>query len=106
MGGSVSVVLARVVRGTVRLDALTVPQGATVAQALAQAARGGLLGSADLEGGAVAIYGRRRGPDEPLHDGDRIEICGPLTADPKEARQRRVATRRAAAPRDKWRGSG
>jgi len=102
--GPVSVALARVVEGAVRLDALTLAEGATIADALAQAVRGGLLESADLADNEVAVFGRRCAPDEVLHDGDRIELLGPLLVDPKEARQRRVAIRRAAAPKNKWRG--
>jgi len=73
---------------------------------VARAVRSRLLSSEDLAGSEIAIFGRRRGPDEVLHEGDRIEVLGPLLVDPKEARQRRVASRRAAAPRDKWRGAG
>jgi len=100
---SISVVLARVAEGAVRMDALTLPAGTTLAQALAEAVRRRIVAAADIDVQAVAVFGRRRGPHEVLHDGDRIELPGPLSVDPKVARQRRVAHRRAAAPKDKWR---
>ena len=100
---SISVVLARVAEGAVRMDALTLPAGTTLAQALAEAVRRGIIAAADIDPQAVAVFGRRRSPREALHDGDRIELPGPLSVDPKVARQRRVTHRRAAAPRDKWR---
>ncbi len=39
---------------------------------------------------AVGIFGRRVAPDDPLADGDRVEVYRPLRADPKEARRRRA----------------
>lgn len=38
----------------------------------------------------LASYGQLRGIDEPLGDGQRIEILRPLQADPKEARRRKA----------------
>jgi putative ubiquitin-RnfH superfamily antitoxin RatB of RatAB toxin-antitoxin module len=100
---SITVVLARAEEGEVRMDEFALPPGATLAQALEEAVRRRIIAAADLAGNAVAVFGRRRDPDEVLHDGDRIELLGPLSVDPKEARQRRVAHRRAAAPKDRWR---
>ena len=102
---SVSVVVARVIEGAVRMDSLTLPAGTTIAQALEEAVRRQIVMAADLAGNGIAVFGRRRAPDETLRDGDRIELVGPLCADPKEARHRRVAHRRAAAPKDKWRAA-
>jgi len=39
---------------------------------------------------AVGIFGRRVGWDDPVADGDRVEIYRPLRVDPKEARRRRA----------------
>lgn len=65
---------------------LTLEAGATVGAAL-EAAGVGLPQ-------AVGIFGRRVALDAPLADGDRVEIYRALRADPKEARRRRVLSRR------------
>ena len=74
---------------------LHLPAGSTVAQAV-QAS--GLL--ADLDEATRAslgygIWGRRASADTPLQEGDRIEICRPLLADPKQARRARFANQGA-----------
>ena len=67
---------------------LSVPQGATVRDALEKS---GLL---PLARGKVGIFGRVVRSDTPLKPGDRVEIYRPLAADPKEARRRRATRRR------------
>ena len=64
--------------------ALTLPAGATVAQAI----RASGIVDADLN--AVGIFGRRVPPATRLADGDRVEIYRPLALDPKEQRRRRA----------------
>ena len=83
----------------VRLESLTVPGGIALGDALVAAvARGTVPASVVGDVGMrVAVFGRLRPPDYPLVAGDRIELLGPLQVDPKEARARRVALRRAAA---------
>jgi hypothetical protein len=74
--------------------ALQLPPGSTVGAAIdASAIRAAVaeLGSGALE---VGVYGNRRAPDDPLHDGDRVEVYRPLTIDPKQARRIRVEVRR------------
>ena len=44
----------------------------------------------DLQRYKVGIYGRLVPLDQPLENGDRVEIYRPLIADPKEARRRRA----------------
>lgn len=64
---------------------ITLPDGATVADAVAAS---GL----SLEGiDGYAIHGERAAADDPLADGDRVELLRPLLLDPKEARRRRAA---------------
>ena len=60
------------------------PEGATVAEAIAAAGLtpGGHVG--------VAVYGDIAAADQRLRDGDRVELLRPLTIDPKEARRRRA----------------
>jgi putative ubiquitin-RnfH superfamily antitoxin RatB of RatAB toxin-antitoxin module len=44
----------------------------------------------DLARQAVGVYGERVALAARVHDGDRVEICRALLADPKEARRRRA----------------
>jgi putative ubiquitin-RnfH superfamily antitoxin RatB of RatAB toxin-antitoxin module len=89
---------------------LTLPGGSTVAAALAQgdvAARiraSGPLppGQGPLDGLSVAVFGRPVGPDDPLHDHDRVELLPPLRVDPKVARQRRAEHRRRESGERRW----
>ncbi|WP_434030713.1 RnfH family protein [[Pseudomonas] boreopolis] len=61
------------------------PEGAVVADAVEAAALdpGG-------ESRACAIHGVLARTDQPLRDGDRLELLRPLLVDPKEARRRRA----------------
>ena len=69
---------------------LTLPIGATVAQALEAA---GFTPEALVMRGidGLALHGVRTTPEAVLRDGDRIELLRPLVADPKDARRRRAA---------------
>jgi uncharacterized protein len=58
------------------------PAGATVRDALSAAGY-------DLTN-AVGIFGKRVTLDQPLAEGDRVEIYRPLAMDPKEARRLRA----------------
>ncbi len=70
----------------VRSAALTLPAGATVADAL-RASR--LLEGPDLDKLQAGIWGRTARLDERLRDGDRVELTRALSIDPKEARRLR-----------------
>jgi hypothetical protein len=72
------------------LKTLQLPAGARVADALRAAALDPDFAGVDLENSALGIFGKLVRGDEPLRDGDRIEIYRPLAADPKEARRARV----------------
>jgi hypothetical protein len=74
---------------------LIVPDGTTVAQAIARA--GVCLRHPEIELGRnpVAIYGRAVRLDTVLCDRDRVEILRPLRADPKESRRLRATLGRA-----------
>lgn len=69
---------------------LTLPAGATVAQALAQSKNDARFAEIDLRLDAIGIFGRRCEASRVLQDGDRIEIYRPLSGDPKEIRRRRA----------------
>ncbi|MFT4249164.1 MAG: RnfH family protein [Pseudomonas sp.] len=62
-------------------------EGALVADALRAAAL-----DLDGESRACAIHGLLARPEQPLRDGDRLELLRPLLIDPKEARRRRAKT--------------
>lgn len=68
---------------------LSVAEGATVAEALAQARE--QLGLTLPDGHAVGIYGQPCGLDHVPVEGDRIELYRALPADPRVARRARVA---------------
>jgi putative ubiquitin-RnfH superfamily antitoxin RatB of RatAB toxin-antitoxin module len=90
--------------------ALRVPAGSTVEQALAAsgiarsvAAAGCVPGAqGPLDALSVAVHGRAVGPQDRLHEHDRIELLPPLTVDPKVARQRRADHRRRLAGERRW----
>lgn len=69
---------------------LTLPAGATVADALAAVADRSPFDGLDLDGAPVGVFGDRVERGRPLEDGDRVEIYRPLAIDPREARRRRV----------------
>ncbi|MBU6271326.1 MAG: RnfH family protein [Betaproteobacteria bacterium] len=77
---------------------LDVPAGCRLADAVAAACGAGLPAAVAADPGVgVAVFGRLRGPDHALVAGDRVELLGPLRVDPKVARERRVAHKRAQA---------
>jgi putative ubiquitin-RnfH superfamily antitoxin RatB of RatAB toxin-antitoxin module len=77
--------------GLVAVQALDVPDGSTVADAIA---RSGLPARLDLSTTvSYAIHGQRALPETPLADGDRVEILRPLVADAKAVRRARAAGR-------------
>jgi len=74
--------------GHIDQQTLSLPAGATVADALRES---GVLGrhalaAADLK---VGIWARKVDLQTPLREHDRVELYRPLTADPKEARRLR-----------------
>jgi putative ubiquitin-RnfH superfamily antitoxin RatB of RatAB toxin-antitoxin module len=73
------------------------PEGATVADAVAQS---GFAMHYGLDPAALgfAIFGERAGANAPLADGDRVELTRPLVADPKAARARQARATPAAKP--------
>ena len=76
--------------GELRRASLRLPEGTTVAQAIAQC---GWALPVDIR---VGVWGRLRELTEVLRDRDRIELCRPLKVDPMEARRQRHRSQRAA----------
>jgi uncharacterized protein len=78
---------------------LTLPAGATIAVALAEARAGlddGRLDPpVDWQGAAVGLWGIRCSRSAVPREGDRIEVYRELEADPRQRRRQRVRTSRA-----------
>lgn len=74
--------------------ALRVNEGATVADAIRASGILETFPEIDLARNRVGIYANLVRPDQPLRDGDRVEIYRPLNTDPKEARRNRTARAR------------
>lgn len=72
------------------LQALCVPAGATIAEAIARSGVQTAAPEIDLATCRVGLYGKRKSLDTALRDHDRIEIYRGLLADPKDARRKRV----------------
>lgn len=73
---------------------LSLPVGATVADALQRAAEAGFAPAAAASVERLAIFGRLVQPGMPLRGGERIELLRPLQADPKQRRRERAGGRR------------
>lgn len=75
---------------------LRLPEGSTVADALA--ASGIFARHPELDAGecAVGVWGRVADRGQALRNRDRVEIYRPLTADPKQLRRRRAQAQRKA----------
>lgn len=70
--------------------ALEVAPGTTLRGAIEQSGVLERCPEIDLARDGVGVFGRQRGLDEPVGDGDRVEIYRPLPVDPKEMRRRRA----------------
>lgn len=74
---------------SVFLRDVTVPQGATLEQAVAQSGLLQEMPEVDLAAMQVGIYAKKKTLATVLREHDRIEIYRPLIADPKNARRRK-----------------
>ena len=72
------------------LQRLTLPEGATVSDAIHASGLLELRTDIDLSKNKVGIYSRPVKLTDVLQDGDRVEIYRPLIADPKELRRQRA----------------
>lgn len=79
--------------------------GATLADAVRSS---GLIGQYGLDPAMLkfALFGTRADGGTRLADGDRVEILGPLVADPKVSRARRARARPPGKPFDRQRREG
>lgn len=92
--------------GEVQSRWLELPAQATLGEALAGIEDRRLRDALTAGRLAAAVFGELRPAGDPLTPGDRIELIEGLRVDPKIARQRRVAVRRAQAARAKGQGGG
>ena len=72
------------------LHDLTVPEGATLQEAIRQSGVLVAMPEIDLATCRVGVYGKLKNLDAVLNEGDRVEIYRSLIADPKESRRRRA----------------
>jgi putative ubiquitin-RnfH superfamily antitoxin RatB of RatAB toxin-antitoxin module len=68
---------------------VTLPEGATVRDAIAASGLRELRPGIDWRACGAGIWGRKAGPEHVLRDGDRVEVYRPLLVDPKLARRER-----------------
>jgi hypothetical protein len=69
------------------LKTLELPQGATVAEAVARSGLQALFGDVDLDQLDVGIWGRVTERSRVLQADDRVELYRPLARDPRDARR-------------------
>lgn len=77
-------------QGSAYCVVLTLPEGSHVRDALHASGLARAHPDAPCVEGHVGIHARLVTLDAPLADGDRIEVCRPLTQDPREARRQRA----------------
>ena len=80
--------------GQVDEVSLSLPAGATVADALQASGLTQRHPTLELAGLRIGIWGKLRQASDGLRDRDRVEIYRPLTVDPKEARRLRYRQHR------------
>lgn len=91
MGNMINVEVSYALPQRQELIRVTVPEGATVRDAIE--ASGILAKYPEIEldkTNKVGVYAKLTRPDTPLRDRDRVEIYRPLIADPKAVRKKRA----------------
>ena len=73
---------------------LSMPPGARIADALTLAAADADFQGLDLANAAIGVFGKVASREQPLTEGDRIEIYRPLLEEPKLARRERAGRER------------
>lgn len=76
---------------------LDMPEGTTVRQAIEHSGILSEFPEIDLEVNKVGIFARPAKLDQPLSEGNRVEIYRPLIADPKQVRKK-AAPKKAKPP--------
>ncbi|MGH8183570.1 MAG: RnfH family protein [Rhodanobacteraceae bacterium] len=78
---------------------LTLPAGATVADAIDASGIRTARPDIEIHAGRLGVFARKAKPGTRLRDGDRVEIYRALRIDPKEARRKRAQGNRSANER-------
>lgn len=81
----------------VREHTVTLPQGATAAQAVRETGWADAIALLEADPRALSVWGRRVPPDTVLRDDDRVEVTRALRVDPKIARRERFRQQGARA---------
>lgn len=90
-------------RGSIVVScAVRCPAGATIGDALRLLNDPSMLQALESEALQPAIFGELRPMDSALSAGDRIELLGPLHADPKTSRVRRAEVQRSRKGDHRW----
>ncbi|AMR78740.1 RnfH family protein [Cupriavidus nantongensis] len=102
--GTVHVAVCYARPDAVFLRDIDVPAGTTIAAAIVGSGLQQACPEVDPATMRVGIFGKLKTPETVVRDGDRIEVYRPLTADPKQARRKRVQKQRASGTREgqKW----
>ena len=76
-----------------RLVSLEVPEGTSVREAAIMAAMEDFFPDLDVQAARLGVFGKlvQKPEQQPVQEGDRVEIYRPLLADPKAARAQRAA---------------
>ena len=88
--GAISIEVVYALPRRQHVVSLSLPAGATVADALAAVSARPPFDELDLEGMPVGIFGDRVERSRRLEPHDRLEIYRPLQVDPREARRQRA----------------
>lgn len=92
--GAMAIEVVYALPETQAVISMEVPEGTTVAEAIARSGLAERFPHAALEVRPVGLHGRIVSRDTPVCEGDRVEIYRPLAADPKQARRQRASRAR------------
>lgn len=92
--GTITVEVAYALPEVQSLIKLEVKLGSTVGQAIEQS--GVREEYPSMEIADVGIFSKRATLDQPLRDGDRVEIYRPLVANPREMRKKRARNEKSS----------
>ncbi|RZT42020.1 RnfH family protein [Cupriavidus agavae] len=93
--------------GHVFLESVAVAPGTTIMQAVQSSGLIAACPEVDPTTMRVGIFGKLKTIDTVVREGDRVEVYRALTADPKQARRKRVQkTRSGEREGQKWRSGG
>ena len=78
------------IRGPLLLLELEVEAGATVADVIVRSRIAAEFPGFDIDALETGVWGRIVTRDQPVRDGDRVELYRPLQLDPREARRKQA----------------